>query len=211
MHALYQKFAVLNVHPAVLQVDPAGPQAFDLGTLEFNAGLQRFEHEVFMARFTVGGNGFCCRTLWTNGHRRTGHILDQLFDQPLAVLVGPDEIAEGLAAVDEHPGTVKVSLGLAQIGVEHGIFFLQLLYHLRPVRIQRSPFLPGILWLFRHRLCSGRGCRFGRFWLRNRFQLCRHGCSWLCGLRGRLVPRQHSGLLHGRFLRQRRQLFGLDG
>ena len=72
---------------------------------------------------------------------------------------------------------IKVSLGLAQIGVEHGIFFLQLLYHLRPVRIQRSPFLPGILWLFRHRLCSGRGCRFGRFWLWNRFQLCRHGVA----------------------------------
>ena len=68
VHALDQQFAVLNVHPAVLQVDPAGTQAFDLGALELNAGLQRFQNEILMARFAVGGDGFGRRALLGGCH-----------------------------------------------------------------------------------------------------------------------------------------------
>ena len=49
------------------------------------------------------------------------------------------------------------------------------------IRDRRSPFLPGILWLFRHRLCSRRGYRFGRFWLqmciRDRCRTVRNGAQ----------------------------------
>lgn len=58
MHSLYQQFTILNIDPAVFQVDPSGTQALDLRTFQFNAGFQRFQNEVFMARFTVCGNGF---------------------------------------------------------------------------------------------------------------------------------------------------------
>jgi hypothetical protein len=68
MHSLYQQFTILNIDPAVLQVDPSGTQALDLRTFQFNAGFQRFQNEVFMARFTVCGNGFCCRTLLSGCH-----------------------------------------------------------------------------------------------------------------------------------------------
>ena len=68
VHALDQQFAVLNVHPAVLQVDPASPQAFDLGALELNAGLQRFQNEILVARFAVGGDGFGRRALLSGCH-----------------------------------------------------------------------------------------------------------------------------------------------
>ena len=68
MHSLYQQFTILNIDPAVFQVDPSGTQALDLRTFQFNTGFQRFQNEVFMARFTVCGNGFCCRTLLSGCH-----------------------------------------------------------------------------------------------------------------------------------------------
>ena len=48
MHSLYQQFTILNIDPAVFQVDPSGTQALDLRTFQFNAGFQRFQNEVFM-------------------------------------------------------------------------------------------------------------------------------------------------------------------
>ena len=61
VHPLDDQLAAVDVHPAVLQVDPAGPQAFHLGAFEFDAGFQRFHHKVFVARFPVGGDGFGSR------------------------------------------------------------------------------------------------------------------------------------------------------
>ena len=68
MHPLDQKLAVLNIDPAVLQVDAARTQALDLGALQFNAGLQRFEHEVLVARLAVCGDGFGRRTFLGRCH-----------------------------------------------------------------------------------------------------------------------------------------------
>ena len=56
MHSLYQQFTILNIDPAVLQVDPSGTQALDLRTFQFNAGFQRFDDKILVARFTVLGN-----------------------------------------------------------------------------------------------------------------------------------------------------------
>jgi len=61
-------FAVFDIDPAVLQVHAAGTQAFHLGAFQLHAGLQRFQNEVFMARFTVGGDGFGRRTLFGGCH-----------------------------------------------------------------------------------------------------------------------------------------------
>ena len=58
VHPLDDQLAAVDVHPAVFQIDAAGPQAFHLGALQLDAGLQRFHHKVFVARFPVGGNGF---------------------------------------------------------------------------------------------------------------------------------------------------------
>src|SRR5699024_7883100 len=57
VHTFDDQLAPVDVHPAVLQVDPAGPQALDIGALELDVGLQRFHHEIFVARFAVGGDG----------------------------------------------------------------------------------------------------------------------------------------------------------
>ena len=67
-----------------------------------------------------GGAGF----VGADGHRDARHLRDELFDEALTVLVHPDEVPEGLAAVDEYPGAVEVSLRLAQVAVEHRVLLL---------------------------------------------------------------------------------------
>ena len=61
-HSLDQKLAVLNIDPAVLQVDAAGTQALDLGAFQLDARFQRFEHEILVTRLAVCGDGLCRRT-----------------------------------------------------------------------------------------------------------------------------------------------------
>ena len=68
VHSLDQQLAVLNVDPAVFQVYAAGTQALDLGAFQLNAGLQRFQNEVLVARFPVCGNRLGCRTLFGRCH-----------------------------------------------------------------------------------------------------------------------------------------------
>ena len=68
VHPLYQQLAIFNIYPAVLQVDPAGPQAFHLGAFELHTGLQRFQNKIFVARFAVGGDALGRRALLCGCH-----------------------------------------------------------------------------------------------------------------------------------------------
>lgn len=68
MHSLDQQLTVLNIDPAVFQVHAAGTQALDLGAFQLNAGLQRFQNEILVARFPVCGNRLGCRTLFGRCH-----------------------------------------------------------------------------------------------------------------------------------------------
>ena len=43
VHAFQDELTIINICPGILQVDPAGTQAFDLGADQFNAGFQRFD------------------------------------------------------------------------------------------------------------------------------------------------------------------------
>lgn len=64
VHAFQDDLTIINICPGILQVDPAGTQAFDLGADQFNAGFQRFDDKILVVRFTVLGNhllpGFSC-------------------------------------------------------------------------------------------------------------------------------------------------------
>lgn len=68
MHSLDQQLAVLNIDPAVLQVDAAGTQALDLGAFQLDARFQRFEHEILVTRLAVCGDGLCRRTFLGRCH-----------------------------------------------------------------------------------------------------------------------------------------------
>ena len=68
MHSLDQQLAVLNIDPAVFQVYAADTQALDLGAFQLNAGLQRFQNKILVARFPVCGNRLGCRTLFGRCH-----------------------------------------------------------------------------------------------------------------------------------------------
>lgn len=68
VHSLDQKLAVLNIDPAVLQVDAAGTQALDLGAFQLDARFQRFEHEILVTRLAVCGDGLCRRTFLGRCH-----------------------------------------------------------------------------------------------------------------------------------------------
>ena len=73
------------------------------------------------------------RLVGADGHSYAGHLRDELLDEALAVLVGADEVPEGLSAVDKDAGPVEVALRLFEVGVEHGVFFLQQPDHLIPL------------------------------------------------------------------------------
>ena len=68
VHSLDQQLAVFDIDPAVFQVHAAGTQALDLSAFQLNAGLQRFQNEILVARFAVGGDGFGRRALLGGCH-----------------------------------------------------------------------------------------------------------------------------------------------
>ena len=68
VHSLDQQLAVLNIDPAVFQVDAAGTQALDLGAFQLDARFQRFEHEILVTRLAVCGDGLCRRTFLGRCH-----------------------------------------------------------------------------------------------------------------------------------------------
>ena len=147
------------------------------------------------------------RLVGADGHGYAGHLRDELLDEALAVLVGADEVPEGLSTVDEDAGPVEVALRLFEVGVEHGVFFLQQPDHLVPLGEGVDP-------LCRHpaRLVEGGVCRMlgaGLHRGRGRF-FCRRGRSRFgLGRRcrpGRFIPGQRGSVLHRRFLRKRRQV-----
>ena len=59
----------------------------------------------------VGGRAVdSFRLVGADGHGYAGHLRDELLDEALAVLIGADEVPEGLSAVDEDAGPVEVAL-----------------------------------------------------------------------------------------------------
>ena len=58
MDALGDQLAVIDVCPGILQVDPSGAQALDLGAYQLDACFQCLDDKVFVAHLTVDGNHF---------------------------------------------------------------------------------------------------------------------------------------------------------
>ena len=59
MHLLDKQFPVLNVTPAVLEVDLSLAQRFDLGTKQFDAGLVSLLYKIVMSCFSIDCDGLC--------------------------------------------------------------------------------------------------------------------------------------------------------
>ena len=75
----------------------------------FNGHIQTQLFQCPERLFRIG-NSLACRfgLIGSDGHCHAGYIGDQLFDEPLAVLIGADKIPEGLSAVNQHTGTVEI-------------------------------------------------------------------------------------------------------
>ena len=87
---------------------------FPLGI--FNGHVQAHLFQSMKGLFGIG-DGFSS-SFWfirADGHRYAGHLRNELFDELLAVLVGADEIPEGLSPVDQHTGAIEIRLGLNTI------------------------------------------------------------------------------------------------
>ena len=58
VHLLDEQLAVLDVAPAVLEVNLSQPQRFDLGAAQLDAGLIGLLHKIVMPRLSVDRDGF---------------------------------------------------------------------------------------------------------------------------------------------------------